>query len=161
MRLFHGSTTIVKKPLVHRGRRTTDFGQGFYLTTSCEQAERWARLKQKRDGARKAVVSVYEFDKELLNDTAYKVLQYEGPSKEWLDFVVSNRKGFDLHQYDYVMGPVANDQLYTTISLYEQGSLSVEAAIIQLKSHLLFDQLSCHTEKAIKNIEYIESKEII
>lgn len=161
MKLYHGSTTVVKKPHVHRGRKTTDFGQGFYLTTSYEQAERWAVLKQKRDNAKKAIVSIYEFDETLLNDATYSVLHYKGPSQEWLDFVVRNRKGFDLHQYDYVMGPVANDQLYTTISLYEEGSLSVEAAIIQLKSHLLFDQLSCHTEKAIKNIAFIESKEII
>jgi hypothetical protein len=34
--------------------------------------------------------------------------------------------------YDMVMGPVANDSLYATLLLYEQGVLSVEATIAQL-----------------------------
>ena len=55
------------------------------------------------------------------------------------------------------MGPVANDQLYATIAMYERGSLTVEAAIVQLKSHVLFNQLSCHTDKAVANIKFLET----
>jgi hypothetical protein len=58
------------------------------------------------------------------------------------------------------MGPVANDQLYATISLYEKGTLTAEAAIVQLKTHVLFNQLSCHTDKAVRNLRYIESIQV-
>ena len=71
--------------------------------------------------------------------------------------VLTNRKGKKTHSHDYVMGPVANDQLYATISMYEKGALSAEAAIIQLKTHTLFNQLSCHTDKAIANIKFLET----
>ena len=157
MNLYHGSTMVVRKPNVKRGRKRTDFGQGFYLTTDFEQARRWALLKQQREISTKAVVSVFEFDETILNNSSYNVLTYNGPTEEWLNFVVKNRKTGTTHNYDYVMGPVANDQLYATIAMYERGSLTVEAAIVQLKSHVLFNQLSCHTDKAVANIKFLET----
>lgn len=160
MKLYHGSTMVVRKPNVKRGRTTTDFGQGFYLTTSLEQAQRWALLKQRRENSKRAMVSVFDFDETMFNDISYKVLQYDGPNEEWLNFVVQNRKGRTFHKYDYIMGPVANDQLYATISLYEKGTLTAEAAIVQLKTHILFNQLSCHTDRAVENLRYIESIQV-
>ncbi len=62
MKLYHGSSVVVRKPLIARGRKTTDFGKGFYTTTDFEQAARWARIKRERLGHGKAVVSVYDFD---------------------------------------------------------------------------------------------------
>lgn len=160
MELYHGSILIVRKPNIRRGRKRTDFGQGFYLTTNFEQARRWALLKQQRENTNKAIVSIFEFDETILDNPIYKVLRYNGPSEEWLNFVVRNRKGENAYNYDYVMGPVANDQLYATISLYEKGTLTAEAAIVQLKTHVLFNQLSCHTDKAVRNLRYIESIQV-
>lgn len=160
MKLYHGSTMVVHKPNVKRGRKRTDFGRGFYLTTNFEQARRWALLKQQREISTKAVVSVFEFDEAILNSSSYNVLTYNGPTEEWLNFVVQNRKNGTAHNYDYVMGPVANDQLYATIAMYESGSLTVETAIVQLKSHVLFNQLSCHNTKAITNLKFIEAVEV-
>ena len=160
MELYHGSILIVRKPNIRRGRKRTDFGQGFYLTTNFEQARRWALLKQQRENTNKAIVSIFEFDETILDNPIYKVLRYNGPSEEWLNFVVRNRKGENAYNYDYVMGPVANDQLYATISLYEKGTLTAEAAIVQLKTHVLFDQLSCHTDKAVRSLKYIKSMQV-
>ena len=160
MKLYHGSTMVVHKPNVKRGRKRTDFGRGFYLTTNFEQARRWALLKQQREISTKAIVSVFEFDEAILNSSSYNVLTYNGPTEEWLNFVVKNRKTGTAHNYDYVMGPVANDQLYATIAMYERGSLTVEAAIVQLKSHVLFNQLSCHNTNAITNLKFIEAVEV-
>ena len=49
MRLYHGSTVTVRRPNIQKGRRKTDFGKGFYTTTSFEQAAKWAVLKHKRE----------------------------------------------------------------------------------------------------------------
>jgi hypothetical protein len=117
-------------------------------------------LKQRRENSKRAIVSVFDFDETMLTDISYSVLQYDGPTEDWLNFVVQNRKGENSHNYDYVMGPVANDQLYATISLYEKGTLTAEAAIVQLKTHVLFNQLSCHTDKAVRNLRYIESIQV-
>ena len=41
MKLYHGSTVIVDKPLVSFGRDNLDFGKGFYTTSIQNQAEEW------------------------------------------------------------------------------------------------------------------------
>jgi hypothetical protein len=48
MKLYHGSTIIIEKPIILDSQRLLDFGKGFYTTTNKEQAERWALIKAKR-----------------------------------------------------------------------------------------------------------------
>lgn len=47
MILYHGSLDIVKNPEIREPNRTLDYGKGFYLTSSYEQAEKWVRNKLK------------------------------------------------------------------------------------------------------------------
>ena len=159
MKLYHGSLVTVKKPSVLKGRNTVDFGKGFYTTTSFEQAQKWADLKRKRSGVSRAVVSVYEAPDDLLNGR-YATLNFTGPTKDWLDFVVKNRRGVSEEKYDLTMGPVANDQLYATIRLYEQGVVTAEAAIEMLKSHVLFDQLAFHDQEAANELVFVKAVEV-
>ncbi|WP_298551001.1 DUF3990 domain-containing protein [uncultured Parabacteroides sp.] len=159
MRLYHGSTVTVKRPSIRKGRKTTDFGKGFYTTTNFEQAKKWALLKKNREQSEKAIVSVYEVPDNIL-DKEYSVLRFTGATKEWLEFVVNNRRGKEAGGYDLIMGPVANDQLYATIRLYEQGIVTAEAAIEMLKAHKLFDQLSFHAEQAVLLLKFVESVEV-
>ena len=51
MILYHGSTELVNHPEIRKKREDSflDFGAGFYTTTSFEQAERWARIKMRRE----------------------------------------------------------------------------------------------------------------
>ena len=161
MLLYHGSTMAVRKPIVSRGRGKTDFGKGFYTTTSREQAEKWAQIKRDRMGDEAhAIVSVFELDDAVLNNSAYHTRHFDGATAEWLDFVVGNRRGEVHHNFDLIMGPVANDKLYATITLYENGILDANAAIEQLNTHQLFDQLSFHTTKACKLLTFIETFEL-
>ncbi len=161
MKLYHGSTMAVRKPIISRGRKKTDFGKGFYTTTNREQAEKWARIKMSREGGEaRAIVSVYEIDDNIIYNPAYKTRHFNGATIEWLSFVVDNRQGKERHDFDLIMGPVANDTLYATINLYESGTLDAEVAIRQLKTHILFDQLSFHTPQACELLTFIESFEM-
>lgn len=45
--LYHGSLEIVENPEIRHSNRTLDYGAGFYLTSSLEQAEKWVRTKIK------------------------------------------------------------------------------------------------------------------
>ena len=157
MKLYHGSTVSVKNPNLRQGRPNTDYGKGFYTTVDFDQAARWARIRRDRAGGGNAVVSVYEVDDDLLQKKDFRIMEYNGATKEWLDFVVANRRYAPLHDYDIVLGPVANDNLYATISLYENGELSAEAAVVQLKTHVLFNQVSFHTDKALSQLRFVES----
>ena len=159
MKLYHGSTVIVKNPSIRQGRANTDFGKGFYTTIDYEQAARWAQIRRERAGGGNAIVSVYSIEDDILKRNDLNIMQYSGATIGWLDFVVANRRIAPIHNYDIVLGPVANDNLYATIGMYENGELSAEAAIVQLKTHVLFNQVSFHTQKAIENLRF--EKEII
>lgn len=157
MKLYHGSTVTVKHPTLRPGRANTDFGKGFYTTTDFDQAARWARIRRQRSAGKDAVVSVFDINDDFLQHNDISIMEYHGATEEWLNFVVANRHTAPLHSYDIVLGPVANDNLYATISMYENGQLSVEAAIVQLKTHVLFNQVSFHTKQALSMLHFSES----
>lgn len=159
MKLYHGSTVSVRKPNLQRGRVNSDFGKGFYTTSSLEQAVRWANIKRERENASRAVVSVYEFDESLLNNKNWNIRQFNGADEAWLYFVTDCRKSRK-HNFDLVLGPVANDKVFTTVNLFESGVLDAQAAILQLRAYKTYDQISFHTDKAIKTLQYQESFEV-
>lgn len=61
------------------------------------------------------------------------------------------------HYYDVVIGPVANDTLYQTFTLYEAGILTKPETIARLKVHPLFDQVSFHSHKALEHLKFIDA----
>ena len=159
MRLYHGSTVAVRKPSLRPGRPNADFGKGFYTTSNLEQAESLALIKQEREEAQRAIVSVYEFDETLLDSPDLGIRRFTGADEPWLYFVADCRRSRP-HDYDLVQGPVANDKVFTTVNLFESGVLSAEAAILQLKAYKTYDLLSFHTEKVIKTLKFVELIEV-
>ena len=73
MKLYHGSTVVVKQPNIRIGRKNTDFGKGFYTTTDFDQAARWARIRSRRAGSEVAIVSVYEIDDNILQNKDFNI----------------------------------------------------------------------------------------
>ena len=150
---------IVRKPSLRPGRSNADFGKGFYTTSNMEQAVRWAHIKQEREKTLRAVVSVFEFDETLLDNPELNVRRFSGADEAWLYFVTDCRKSRK-HDYDLVLGPVANDKVFTTVNLFESGVLSAEAAILQLKAYKTYDQVSFHTVRVISTLRFVESLEM-
>jgi len=161
MKLFHGSTVVVKKPILIENQRLLDFGRGFYTTTNQNQAEQWAKIKKGRLNDNSiAIVSIYQIPDNLFSNPNYRKKEFEKADEEWLDFVFANRKGKAIHPFDIVIGPVANDTLYATLSLYETGILTKTETINRLKVHKLFDQISFHNLLILKELVYFDSYEI-
>ena len=160
MILYHGSTDIVDKPEIRSSDAFLDFGIGFYMTASFEQAERWARIKMRRKNSDLGYVSIYEFDIEKAkNDIIIK--QFDKADEEWLSFVVENRKGiFSDSASDMHIGPVADDNVYKSIRLFETGAYNAEETVKRLKTEVLHDQWTLHSDKALKYLTFIEVKEI-
>ena len=139
MRLYHGSNVEVRNPSLRYGRNKTDFGKGFYTTTQKEQAEKWTEIKLDRAKTGKKIVSVYEVDDALLANSELRIREFHGVDAAWLDFVVGCRKG-QVHDYDLVFGPVANDNVFVTVNLYESGVLDAQSAIARLKAYKTYNQ---------------------
>ena len=133
MKLYHGSSVSVPAPLTSVGRKELDFGPGFYVTNLREQAERWARRVCVIRATDMPLLSIYEFDESLL-PTDVRRLRLEHYDQQWLDFVVSSRRGEEpWRDYDIIEGGVANDQVIDTVEDYYAGRITAEQAIGQLR----------------------------
>lgn len=105
MEVYFGSNVIVNQPKIITDGYYKDFGYGFYCTNFEKQAKRWALTKKNNH-----IVNVYMYTENLdLNCKAFEQM-----SDEWLDFVVSSRRGI-MHTYDIVEGPMADDTIWNYV----------------------------------------------
>ena len=79
------------------------------------------------------MLSSYKFDEEALPE-GIRRLRLEHYDQEWLDFIVSSRRGEEpWKEYDIIEGGVANDQVIDTVEDYYAGRITAEQAIGQLR----------------------------
>lgn len=153
MLLYHGSNVTVEKPNIIQSERTLDFGTGFYLTTDFEQAKRWAILTTSRKKEGIPTVNVFEIEDKV----NLKVLKFNGPDKEWLEFVTNNRKNKNYkNDYDLIIGPVANDNTMPVINLYVNDVYNEKEALKRLLPQKLKDQVVFKNTKALKYLNFKE-----
>ena len=160
MTIFHGSDAAVPEPKIISANRLLDFGEGFYTTSSHEQAQRWANRVKIRKNSEKQIISVYEFDPDKAAKDL-KIIRFDSPNSEWLSFVTACRSGGEAgFEYDMAVGPVANDNVYATIQLYETGLLSEAETIIRLKIEKIYDQILFHTAPALNHCIYLKFENV-
>ena len=149
------SICVVEKPKLVLQNRFLDFGFGFYTTTNKVQAISFAEkvYKRKNDGTKQ--VSIYEIDEKRIFAEC-SVLRFDSADEAWLDFVALNRSGNYIGEaYDIIYGPVANDDVYTTFTLYQAGVLTKEQTLEALKIKKLYDQMVFATEKALSFLKFV------
>ena len=160
MFIFHASNMVVKHPVLIRQNRFLDFGFGFYTTLNHEQAEDFARKVTARRRVGIATVNVYTVDERLLKEEC-SWLEFKEPDAEWLDFVCANRSNkYTGRQYDLIYGPVANDDVYTTVAAYLNGTFTKEITLAALKVKKLYNQLVFATDKSLELLHFDHAEEI-
>lgn len=149
MEIYHGSYTSVQTPEIIKGKFTKDFGEGFYCTELKRQAEKWAKRYDT------PVVSVYEYNplEEL------KILCFDDMTDEWLDFIVACRSGKP-HDYDIVIGAMANDQIYNYVADFMNGILTREQFWVMAKFKYPTHQINFCTNKALQCVTFKGYEEI-
>ena len=157
MTLYHGSNVTVEKPHFGLSRKNLDFGTGFYTTLNEDQAIAFARKVMIRNESKSQTVSIYDFD-EKAAENILSILRFSSPDRFWLDFIYQNRRGvYTGKQYDIVIGPVANDDVFATLIVFEQGILNVEQTLETLKVKDLYNQCVFKNEKALSFLEFLRS----
>jgi len=161
MVLYHGSNLAVETPRLLEQTRGLDFGAGFYLTTSEEQAVRFSEIIYTRRRSGVSTVSVYDFNFENAK-TNLSIKKFEHADRDWLTFVTENRlKTYIGDIYDIVIGAVANDIVMPTLQAYLGGFLSEDATLMTLKTSKLVDQYCLKTTNALSLLKFIKSYESI
>ena len=156
MILYHGTDANFRVPKLQKCLSYKDFGKGFYLTESLGMARQW--------GARKNLVkykvNLYEISDDFLEEATKNGLTVKifSANADWAEFVYNNREieGY-AHQYDIVIGPVANSKIESHFARIKRG----EATFAQIAENLPYtkfntNQICLCTERAFEMIKYKE-----
>lgn len=115
-----------------------------------EQAQRWAKRYNTK------IVSIYEV---RLNSNL-NIKNFKEMTDEWLNFIVNCRSG-KKHEYDVVIGAMANDQIYNYISDYIDGIITQEQFWVLAKFKYPTHQINFCTKKALQCLEYRGYEEVL
>ena len=144
MTVYHGGYQPVEHPEIRTGKNTKDFGTGFYCTIIKEQAQRWAKRYSTK------IVSIYEV--RLHDDLNIK--EFKEMTEEWLDFIIACRSG-QQHDYDIVIGAMADDQIYNFVTDYMDGVITREQ--FKYPTH----QIVFCTDEALECLQYRGYEEVL
>jgi hypothetical protein len=161
MKVYHGSYIEIFEIDLSKSVINRDFGSGFYVTKLREQAEYWA-IRKGRQYRTNGFVTEFQFSDVAFTSYGMNVLRFTEYTEEWLDFVVMNRTAeapVNIHDYDIVEGPVANDDIATRITFYLEGGITKSEFIEELKfKRSVSHQIALCTQKSLQMIKKAFSK---
>ncbi|HKO10180.1 MAG TPA: DUF3990 domain-containing protein [Alphaproteobacteria bacterium] len=153
VRLYHGCDALAARAMQTHGidltrcRPRTDFGRGFYTTTSEYQAKQWANQRARRNpqNAAKSVAIVIRFDVDRDGLAALQDLVFVMDGPDFYALASYCRTGsMPLHgrarPYDVVYGPVSLWQQRLVIKDCDQISFHTPEALDVLSSPQLHAQ---------------------
>lgn len=155
MILYHGSNVAIESIELAKCRPYKDFGKGFYLTDIRRQAERVA-ARTVRMFHGEPTLTAFEFDLDSAVKQGLKIKIFNSPDEEWARFVMANR---DInveqpsHDYDIVIGPVADDTIARLLRMFTENFISEEQLVKELTFSEVTSQYFFHTEVAIKMLK--------
>ena len=86
----------------------------------------------------------------------YENKKFDGLTVEWLEMIKANRHlGGIQHNFDIMIGPVANDDTRVTVARYMQGIYTAQEAIKRLEYSKVNDQVTFHTNEAIERLRLV------
>ena len=168
MKLFYGSTTLIKEPLFGQGNPSNDYGLGFYLTDNEDLAKLWA--SKNKDGG-----YVITFDINIKSLDVLRIDNYDEKSiLQWITLLLKNRfdyvdriryqeeidwlvKHFDvaINRFDLIIGYRADDSYFSYSRGFVAGEISFETLSNALKIGKLGIQYVLISKKAFKSIKYV------
>jgi len=164
--IYHGSNHIVETPVFGEGRRSNDFGQGFYCTESNDLAKEWA-VSSLSDG----FSNRYTLDTEYLN-----VLNLNGPDYSilnWIAVLVEHRIfsigtpvarrakqylidnfGVNVNAFDLIVGYRADDSYFDYAEAFINNGITVEQLAQAMRLGKLGEQIVLKSKFAFSKIRF-------
>ena len=161
-KLYHGTNADIVTVDLNRGLRHKDFGKGFYLTPDRQTAIRMAQKKARLFGGEPILIT-YEMDERALQ--SYLKVKVFPPKAcaEWLLFVDANRDRKNttpIHNFDIVIGPIADDGVVLQLTNFREGIYSPEEAARLLQDRYLDQQYYFGTPRALQFIHKIKVESV-
>ena len=164
--IYHGSKQIVEIPTFGLGRKSNDFGLGFYCTESNDLAKEWA-VSSLSDG----FSNRYTLDTEYLN-----ILNLNSPNYtilNWIAVLVEHRLfsiktpiarkakqylighfGINVNAFDLITGYRADDSYFDFAEAFLNNAITVEQLSRAMRLGKLGEQIVLKSSFAFSKIRY-------
>lgn len=164
--LFHGSEKIIETPTFGEGKKTNDFGLGFYCTESEVLAKEWA-VSSLRDGFSNRYTLDTEYMKILnLNSPDYTILNWIAVLVEHRLFTIKtpvarrakryliDNFGINVNAYDLITGYRADDSYFDYAESFLNNAISVEQLANAMRLGKLGEQIVLKSQFAFSRIQF-------
>ena len=134
MILYHGTNVEFEKIDLLKSKPNKDFGRGFYLSPLYEQAQAMAEVKMEQLEYGHPIVLQYEVNEDDMKEL--RVLEFDSDSEEWAKFILANRNNKSaeaVHDYDIVIGPIADDRVGLQLWKYETHAIDLPTLVKNLQ----------------------------
>ena len=152
MILYHGTNQDFSEIDIRKSKPNKDFGQGFYLSREYSQAMDMAKTKVEQLETGTPTVLTYEADESQME--GLRVLRFDDYSEDWAKFILLNRNNstpMPAHDYDIVIGPIANDRVGVQLWKYETLAIDLPTLVHNLRNMKgITFQYYFGTDRAIK-----------
>ncbi|MDR2940970.1 MAG: DUF3990 domain-containing protein [Treponema sp.] len=158
MLVYHGGYALIEEIELEKCRPYTDFGKGFYVTKYKNHAENWAKKSGKRNNTN-GYITVFNYSNTSFVDSICKKKKFDGYTEEWLDFIVRSRNVDSVeqvHDFDIVEGPVANDKVQNRLEYYLAGKISRTDFLKELTYHEETHQICFCTIASLQTLKFID-----
>ena len=166
--LYHGSPSIIEKPVFGTGNPNNDYGLGFYCTQEIELAKEWSCA-----GVQGGVVNHYELDTNGLNIMRLSSDEYN--ILNWLAILINNRT-FSIsapiaveakeylnqefltfyEQYDVITGYRADDSYFSFAKAFLSGTISLEQLSKAMHLGELGEQVVLRSKRAFEQVQFLK-----
>lgn len=168
MILYHGSPTVVEKPVFGFGSDKNDYGRGFYCTESIELAKEWACPTVQDGFSNKYEFDISELKVMYLNKDGYNILNWiavllnnrilpkRSPiSRQASEYILTEFLP-DISGYDVIWGYRADDSYFSYAKDFLNNTISVNQLAQAMKLGELGEQIVLMSEHAFDSIRFVE-----
>lgn len=166
-KIYHGSESIIEKPVYGQGKTYNDYGLGFYCTEEIDMAKEWGAMRDK-DG----YANIYEIETDdlkilNLNDDKYCILHWLAVLLENREFEVSSALAAEAKEYilehfkvdykeaDAIIGYRADDSYFSFAQDFINGTISYRQLGNAMRLGKLGQQFVLKSKKAFGRVKYI------
>ena len=168
--IFHGSKTIIKKPVYGGGNPRNDYGSGFYCTHEIDLAKEWACTEETSGYANQYELDMSGLSVMHLSGADYNILN-------WLAVLLNNRtfrissdiagegKAYlldkflpDISVYDIIIGYRANDSYFSFANAFLNNALSLTQLEKTMYLGKLGEQTVLISQKAFEQTRFVRSE---
>ena len=170
MILYHGSNERIETPVLVKGKKYNDYGQGFYCTEHMELAKEWS-CNEGVDG----FANKYELDIDGLK--ILNLSSHEYTILHWLALLLDNRRFrlstpvmrrgtewlkehflIDISEFDLIIGYRADDSYFSFARAFVSNEISLSQLNYAMRLGKLGEQYVLKSEKAFCQIKFKDSE---